>query len=788
MDSVYTPLADDLRLAVPSASATFVAGIVTCSLITLLVALSIYRQTPPAAVPTSAPPVEFSSGRAMQHLVVIAQKPHPMGSLEHALVRDYIFRELETTGLKPEVQKTTAINSDENGPIRAGTVQNIVAKLPGTANSKAVLLAGHYDSVPNGSGASDDGAAVVAMLETLRALKAGAPLKNDVIFLFTDGEEAGLLGANAFIAEHPLAKDVGLVLNFEARGNSGPAIMFETSEQNGWLIQEFARAAPYPIAHSLAYEIYRLLPNDTDLTVFKKAQMPGLNFAYINGLTHYHTQLDNTNEIDERSLQQEGSTALALARHFGNLNLEDTKRTNAVYFDVVGLVLVHYSSSLVIPLTILTVFLFSGLVIIGLRRGRLTLSGIAVGFLAFLASLIAAPVVVTVVWSLIQKLQDVPGVRSQGEAYNNNLYLLGFVACTIAITSALYIIFSRRIDSQNLIVGALIWWVLLLVPVTFLIPGASYLITWPLLFSLPALTYVLGIKNQRANSVKHLLLFSVASILGIILVAPVIYQTFIGLTLSSIGLVMMLVVLLLGLLIPYLSLITASRKWLLPGITALTGLILIVSVTVSSDYDAKHPRLDTILYELNADTGRAVWASSDKKPDAWTKQFLSSDVKKAPLTDVFSKDSSRPFLQSPAASESLAAPQIEVLNDRVQNGVRELRMRVTSPRQAIVMSIYLDSDAEIIGSSVNGRPITRQGPTSKGAQKDWNLRYYAVPPEGAEISLEIKPAQPVKLRLVDQTYGLPKALERTWEARPSDVIPAPHPYNDSTFVSKSFSF
>jgi hypothetical protein len=312
MDPVYTPLADELQYSIFKTNSAFVVGVLTCLLITLLVAFSIYRQTPPAAVPATASLAVFSSARAMQRLEVIAQKPHPMGSLEHARVRSYILNALTTAGLKPEVQETTAINSDENGRIRAGTVQNILARLPGTANTKAVLLAGHYDSVPNGSGASDDGAAVAAMLETVSALKAGAPLKNDVIFLFTDGEEPGLLGSHAFVAEHPWAKDAGLVLNFEARGTSGPAIMFETSDRNGWLIKEFAKAAPHPIAHSLAYEIYRLLPNDTDLTVFKKAQMPGLNFAYINGLTNYHTQLDSTKEINESSLQNECAYELSL--------------------------------------------------------------------------------------------------------------------------------------------------------------------------------------------------------------------------------------------------------------------------------------------------------------------------------------------------------------------------------------------------------------------------------------------------------------------------------------------
>jgi hypothetical protein len=632
MDPVYTPLADELEYSIFKTNSAFVAGVLTCSLIALLVAFSIYRQTPPAAVPATAPLGVFSSARAMQRLEVIAQKPHPMGSLEHARVRDYILEALTTAGLKPEVQETTAINSDENGRTRAGTVQNILARLPGTANTKAVLLAGHYDSVPNGSGASDDGAAVAAMLETVSCLKAGAPFKNDVIFLFTDGEEAGLLGSNAFVAEHPWAKDVGLALNFEARGTSGPAIMFETSDKNGWLIKEFAKAAPHPIAHSLAYEIYRLLPNDTDLTVFKKAQMPGLNFAYINGLTNYHTQLDSTKEIDESSLQHEGATALALARHFGDLNLTDTKRTNAVYFDIVGVTLVHYSGAWVLPLTIITVLCFGALVIIGLRRRRLSLFGIVLGFLAFLASVIAAPIVVTLMWNLIQKLHDVPGVRPQGEAYDNNLYLLSFLACTIAITAALYLLFRKKTSIENLTTGTLIWWVLLQVLITFFVPGASYLVTWPLLLSLPALAYMLLRRNERAgNSIKLSLLFSVPSIAGIILLAPAIYQTFIGLTLNSIGWVMVMVVLLLGLLVPHLTVIAASRKWLLPGVTAVIAVILIVLVSFSSRYDAKHPRQDTILYGLNTDTGRAVWASSDKKPDSWTKQFLAGDVKKAPL-------------------------------------------------------------------------------------------------------------------------------------------------------------
>ena len=134
-----------------------------------------------------------------------------------------------------------------------------------------------------GPGAGDDASGVAAILESLRALKAGPPPDRDIIILINDGEEIGLFGAEVFAEEHPWAKDVGVVLNFDARGNTGPSFMFETSDGNGWLIEQMARALPHPMATSLTGEVYRLMPNDTDLTVYKKQGMAGLNFAFVGG-------------------------------------------------------------------------------------------------------------------------------------------------------------------------------------------------------------------------------------------------------------------------------------------------------------------------------------------------------------------------------------------------------------------------------------------------------------------------------------------------------------------------
>jgi len=207
--------------------------------------------------------------------------PHPTGSPANAAARDYIVSAFHELGIDAQVQEGVGI-FHHGRSAQAAIVRNVVARLPGLQGSPAVLLVGHHDSVPAAPGAADDGHSVGVLLETLRALRSGPRLRNDVIFLLTDGEEVGLLGADAFVREHPWAKDVGVVLNFEARGTSGPGHMFETSEGNGWLIRQFAQSAPYPRTDSLSYEVYRRLPNDTDLTVFKKRGYSGLNFAFID--------------------------------------------------------------------------------------------------------------------------------------------------------------------------------------------------------------------------------------------------------------------------------------------------------------------------------------------------------------------------------------------------------------------------------------------------------------------------------------------------------------------------
>jgi hypothetical protein len=198
----------------------------------------------------------------------------------------------------------------------------------------------------------------------------------------------------------------------------------------------------------------------------------------------------------------------------------------------------------------------------------------------------------------------------------------------------------------------------------------------------------------------------------------------------------------------------------------------------------KHPKGNEVFYAMNADTGKAVWATSDARPDEWTSQFLSSDASTAPLADYFPWLTSEPFLQHPAPAATLGAPEIKVLDDQVQEQSRLIHMRVRSARDAATLFIYFGT--EFSEAFVNGQPLTKgQG---EPAWEQGQLLVYSAPPrEGIELRLKTKASDPLHLKVVDQSYEFPELTNMTVKARPNNVVPAPFSYSDSTFIGKSFS-
>lgn len=737
-------------------------ALLTVAFIAAVTLVGMRQLRPPDALPASAPADEFSGARALGHLRAFARQPHPFGSPAQDVVRRYIVEQLAALGVRPEVESLPVSRDARGGyPLAAGLVRNVIARVPGSANTRRLVLLGHYDSVPGGEGAADDGEGVAVLLETLRALRSGPPLRNDLVFLFTDGEEAGLLGAKAFVDAH--ASQAGLALNFESRGSSGPAMMFETSKGNGWLVRHLAQAAPYPVANSLSYEVYQLLPNDTDLTVFKQAGIAGMDFAFIGDITNYHTRIDDVAHIDPRSLQHQGSYALSLARHFGNLDLRQVTAPDVTYFNIPGLGVAIYPVTWSTPLALIAAVLFVAVVWLGWRRPRITAGGLLSGALILLLAVLADVGAVIGVWRLV--LAWHPDFRQmlQGDPYHAWIYRIACTALAIAVFTALYQWVRRRIPMASLWAGALLVWTVLCVGTALILPGAGYVFTWPLLFSIVGLALLIARRGGMESWGATMVLWACA-VPAIVMIGPMIDQLFVAMTMAVAPAPALFTALLLGLLIPLVEMVAAPRRWWLPAAAAAVCAVCLIAGAAVAGFDIDRPKPASLFYGLDADSGAATWFSGDARPDVWMTPVLGLHPRQVSTTRFM------PFLKWPMFSNAgavsrLAPPVLERLDDSTAGDVRNLRLRIASARGANDVFVYGDPHVEVLGAAVNGKSV---GPDMRGRDNkpglsildairfnQWSFEYFGPPPEGVELRLRVKAmAAPLRLVVIDQSYGL----------------------------------
>jgi hypothetical protein len=537
----------------------FLPAIATVVFVTIVCGIALSHQQPPAALPAEAAPDAFSAMRAMKHVAAMAREPHPLGTSAAEPVRAYLLAELKALGFEPEIQQphdARPIGGAEpkSFPSRRD-VRNIIARWRGTgpARKKVLLLSAHYDSRTSGPGAGDDASGVAAILESLRALKAGPPPDRDVIALLTDGEEAGLLGAGVFSEEHPWAKDVGVALNFDARGNSGPSYMFEASDGNGWLIEQLAQALPHPMATSLTGAVYRIMPNDTDFTIFKKHGMPGLNFAFIGGLYYYHSPEDTPANLDPRALQHQGANLLAMARHLVRRDLDDVRRDDVVYLSVLQQFVAIYPMSWVIPLMAIAALAYLVVIALGLARARVRLAEIVVGFGVFVLSLVAAMITADLLWFVVRDILlnlGVPPVRL------DYALLPIFSIVAVLAAAAVFVRAGRRGPWEGLGLGILGWWLAATAATSLWLPGASYAFLWPLLAILAGQAVAFLVPRGGAVAVLASWLGAVPLLIIHTMILP---GLFVGLNLQMTALLMVPVVLIAGALVPMAGQVVGGR-------------------------------------------------------------------------------------------------------------------------------------------------------------------------------------------------------------------------------------
>jgi hypothetical protein len=739
------------------------------------------REGTPDPLAASAPQDVFSADRALVHLNAFATAPHPIGSAEHDRVRDYLVSQITALGITPEVEHGTGVTPRYEV---AGTVENIVARLKGTSGAAdAVALVAHYDSVPAGPGAGDDGAGVAALLETLRALRAGPPLRNDILFVITDGEEDGLLGASAFVAENPAAKDVRVAVNFEARGNSGESQMFETSAGNGLLVQLFAQATPHPSGSSLTYEIYKHMPNDTDMTVFKKAGAAGLNFAFIGHWEAYHTPLDNPQLLDRGSLQQHGENALSLARAFGNADLTQLEDRDSVYFSLPGNFFAHYSNRLLRPLALLSGVFLLGVIFYanGAWQTRwLPILGsllIHIGVVLLLL-LIGLGFVLGVHWLHAHALPE-------GGLDQNGLYVLGLFSLLAAVLTMLYSLIRKRIAPPAFFLGGALLIFVLAVVTTRWLPGGSYLFVWTLLAGLLA-TVVAAFRPGRLSLLSALIL-CVLSLPALLLFVPLLKGFYTALGFNSVGAPLLSVTfcLLFLLLFPFLDAVLESAGKLVTIVALAAALILCIVAAKTTLYSADHPKPSLLSYALDADTGKAIWTSSANRIDAWTAQYLGTTPSRGKLPDFVPDWYPIAFLQHEAPAITLAPPQAELLENSSDGATRTLHLHITTPRHARTLHVGL-TQTEVLSASVNGHDLGRPAEARWHQPGHWGFDYANPPAEGIDLQLRVQSSGPVAFVVVDRSSGLPTIPGEKFPPRPADSMPIHS--GDQTMVRRSFVF
>jgi hypothetical protein len=759
-------------------------------------------EQPPKPVPASAPATAFSADRAMADIGAIASVPHAIGSEANHAVRDRLLARMTALGLSPQVHPGAGVFGRGDGPfIAGGNVENLVGVLPGRdRTAPAIALMAHYDSVPGSPGAADDAAGVATALEVVRAIKAkGAPAR-DVVVLMTDGEEAGLLGADAFFNRDPLAQHVGFIFNMEARGAAGRVQMFQAGEGNGAAVALLRRTAPDPRASSLTGFIYAHMPNDTDFTVSRNKGFAGFNYGFLDHQFDYHSPTSTPATLDAGTLQDMGGQVLGSARALAFAPTLPAKTPDLLYSQLLG------GLTLIYPPAVGWLILIAAalLIVVGFMRARRleafpwtdVLRGagaglfavvgscavlhfarlatgspfgfveqrfllaqadrwetavmlLALGFLIFAAAELARGRRFIALLPLAAGLGGC-AIVAMGQGGLDKLGLgLGVVAALLAVVS-----YGRPVSRAGAWSGVLVLGLALAVAAQVLAPVAAFVVAWPL---------ALGAAAAAASSLsarKGPAALGAVSLLAAVAVGWIgglAHNFYLALDMVELT---ALPVLLASLVIWPLAQPDegAPPARLVGPILLLAGLAVLVSVRTANPYDARHPRVSLLGYYINQDTGRA-WRFSDS-PDrtAWTDAVLKADggqIRK------FSDWAFRKPVDA-APAPFVAEPQPQISLAKQADGA--LVLHAVPVAGARTMRLMLKPDTAVTIEQLSGVP--RHIPLKPGGKTtiEW-----AAAPQGLDIVL--RPGGPGKLDV-----GYVEILE-SWPAtakpvprRPADLM------------------
>jgi hypothetical protein len=698
----------------------------------------------------------FDANRAVARLQRILgdQRPHPVDSDSGDAVRERLIAELRGVGLNPRVTDDFVCNGRRGAAVACARVRNLVATI-GPAEGRHLLLVSHYDSTPAGPGASDDGIGVASMLEVAHLLR-GQRLTRPVTFLFDEGEEAGLLGARAFLEHDPLAARVDIAVNLESRGVTGPAIMFETSRPNGAAIALYRAAVARPLANSLSTDLYGLIPNSTDVAVFDEKPWTILNFAVIGNETRYHSAGDDLAALDRRSVQHMGEQLEQVTRAVAQGEAPVAEGTR-LYADIAGQVLI------VLPLLFGLVLL--GLLFLFFAAESWRRRAFARPLLAMLVALLGSGALAFAGHFILGLIRAGDYWRAYPIVATTAVYASALAACAIAL-----LLVAGTGERTRLRAAFWLFFTALGGSICFVAPGAA------IYFLLPPLVMALGMVGKRWHPR--------AELIGAIAAVILLYVTFgpaVGLfeeLLSSgpiwvfalLGAIIMLPV-----LIELRPVLTRLRTlFAVAGALDLAILGWIVAGFTPA-YSADKQQLFTIEYVLERDSQNGV---------ALTRWAVNNDGAPVPFAGDWQRTefpwTTRRRWAAPAPALPVTAPNATVLR-RVpyQGGVRLTLQLQTNGAEQVVLIAPAEARLRAAGTQAALQPF------ADDAGRTF-IRCAGRSCDGAMIDVLLSRPQSVTFTLVGIRSGLPAQADALVRARPANARPQYGP--DATISISKFVF
>ena len=688
-------------------------------------------------------PGQFDANRAKARLAFILgdQRPHPADSAADDAVRERLVAILEQMGLRPIVRDQLTCNDFQKARLVAcARVRNVIATL-GPQTGKGLLLSAHYDSVPVGPGASDDGIGVATLLEVGSILK-NRPLKRPVVLLFNEGEELGLVGARAFLSD-PMSGRVDSLLNFEARGVTGPVTMFETNQPNGAAIAAYERAVQRPNASSLSTDVARLIPNDTDVTTYKERGWITLNSAIVGNETHYHSPGDDLASLDVRSLQDMGEEALALATTLTNgVRHSDGNR---IFFDLLERIFIQ------MPLLIGLACLLILLVLMGaVARAR---DALIVGTSLVLGVLVAGGASAWLAITIMGAIR----AGTYWRAHPEFTFVAIYATTLLGSLAALSTLGKSRPEK---VLRAAYWFLFLLIGAILAIAAPGGMIY----FLIPPALVLAGIFASRW--------YSPAERIGALAALALLYLSW-GELLSALEEIFspgpLWVIAPVAAIMITPALIEASKLFSRVGRQALifgSGAIALILWTVAATapaYSKDRQQRFTIEHVTEFPSGKASWSiindgaalpSAYLRLGHWRRSKLDFSERQRWLVPAPPEHSVRP-------------PSIQILETVRHGSEREIRLRLKANGWERILMVA-PPEAQIRTAGVTG--FVRSIASSDSSGK-FTISCSGRSCEGMEMAVVLDSKMPVVVTLVGASNGLPASAKFLVQARPSFARP-----------------